>query len=94
MDIAKGELQNVGQCFAKIEPGAYFPGDAYAIYGKPILVFGILTFYENFVFDFSCLVFHNNIKSKILKMFCLFEFSIKILYIYIQKHILSCSIKM
>ncbi|KFM68914.1 hypothetical protein X975_12638, partial [Stegodyphus mimosarum] len=32
LDLAKGELQNVGQCFSTIEPGAYFAGDAYAIY--------------------------------------------------------------
>ncbi|XP_054719082.1 laminin subunit alpha-1-like [Uloborus diversus] len=34
LDIAREELQHVGQCFSTIEPGAYFPGDAYAIYDK------------------------------------------------------------
>ncbi|GFV46525.1 laminin subunit alpha-1 [Trichonephila clavipes] len=32
LDIASGELQNVGHCFSTIEPGAFFSGDAYAIY--------------------------------------------------------------
>ncbi|GBM16550.1 Laminin subunit alpha-1 [Araneus ventricosus] len=34
LDIASGELQNVGHCFQTIEPGAYFSGDAYAIYAN------------------------------------------------------------
>ncbi|GIZ05374.1 putative extracellular matrix glycoprotein laminin subunit beta [Caerostris extrusa] len=32
LDIASGELQNVGHCFSTIEPGAFFSGDAFAIY--------------------------------------------------------------
>ncbi|KAF8792889.1 Laminin subunit alpha-1 like protein [Argiope bruennichi] len=34
LDIASGELQNVGHCFQTIEPGAYFSGDAFAIYAS------------------------------------------------------------
>ena len=28
------KIFGVGQCFANVQPGTYFPGDAYAIYSK------------------------------------------------------------
>jgi laminin, alpha 1/2 len=34
-DLAKpGRHHNVGQCFPRVEKGAYFPGDAFAVYSK------------------------------------------------------------
>lgn len=54
LDIAKGELQNVGQCFSKIEPGAYFPGDAYAIYGNMTVSWKFMLIFYNFTYLFLC----------------------------------------
>ncbi|XP_029841229.2 laminin subunit alpha-1 [Ixodes scapularis] len=34
VDLAKGESRGIGVCFATIEPGALFEGDAYAVYGE------------------------------------------------------------
>ncbi|XP_075525225.1 wing blister isoform X1 [Dermacentor variabilis] len=34
VDLASGESNGVGQCFANIEPGAFFQGDAYAVYDE------------------------------------------------------------
>uniref|UniRef100_T1J8M8 Uncharacterized protein n=1 Tax=Strigamia maritima TaxID=126957 RepID=T1J8M8_STRMM len=31
-DLARGQMHNVGQCLQNVEAGAYFAGDAYAIY--------------------------------------------------------------
>lgn len=31
---SKNVIQRVGQCFAHVETGSYFPGDAYAVYSK------------------------------------------------------------
>lgn len=34
IDLAGGEAHTIGQCFNAIEPGAFFPGDAYAVYAE------------------------------------------------------------
>ena len=33
---SKNIIQRVGQCFAHVETGSYFPGDAYAVYSNAI----------------------------------------------------------
>ena len=35
---AKNVIQRVGQCFAHVETGSYFPGDAFAVYGDDFRV--------------------------------------------------------
>lgn len=52
---SKNIIQRVGQCFAHVETGSYFPGDAYAVYSKKLLFFFIT--YVNFssrVFFVQC----------------------------------------
>lgn len=34
VDLASGEAHGIGQCFTNIEPGAFFQGDAYAVYDE------------------------------------------------------------
>lgn len=34
IDLASGMLHNISECFSKIEKGAYFAGDGYAIFGN------------------------------------------------------------
>ncbi|XP_028895887.2 laminin subunit alpha-1 isoform X3 [Zeugodacus cucurbitae] len=48
-DLARpGKHQHVGQCFPKVEKGAYFPGDAYAIYKRNFHVGKYLEFELDF----------------------------------------------
>lgn len=47
---SKNVIQRVGQCFAHVETGSYFPGDAYAVYSKVSINFGPLNSRLNFIF--------------------------------------------
>lgn len=40
----RDHMVGVGQCFAHVQPGSYFPGDAYAIYGDEFSVGPVLEF--------------------------------------------------
>ena len=38
----KNLIHRVGQCFAHVETGSYFPGDAYAVYSRIVISFVFL----------------------------------------------------
>lgn len=38
----RDRIVGVGQCFASVQPGSYFPGDAYAIYSKNLNFYTVI----------------------------------------------------